>query len=551
MRPARPCLTLNCFADAPALPDRAGEWSGIVTDACSGNRRCLAIWFPFLPADRLRRNPPKSSGLALEAETPFAFVEKVKGALRLTAVDRQAQAFGLVPGLALADARARMPELLVFDADDHADRDWLEHLAESCLRYTPMVAVDAPDGLILDITGAIHLFGEEANLAEDVEKRCAAIGMTMRSATAATPGAAHALARYADRPIKDEIAAIRQLPVAALGLEPEATQSLVRAGLKTIGDLAVRPMAGIAARFGGDAVGALRHLLGEIDRPIAPIRPPAPVMAERRFAEPVARTEYALIVLGELAVEAARQLEGRHCGGRRFEASFFRSDGQVRTLAVETSRPTRDPADIMRLMRERVEGLGDPIDPGFGFDLIRIGVPVIEKLAAAQIGLEGEAAKDAEVAALIDRLSTRLGRGRVRKLVPLDTHIPEQAQLALPAVEARAPAAWPMAAPGEPPSRPLHLFDPPQAIEVMAEVPDGPPHRFRWRRSLHEVRRFEGPERIASEWWKRKDGAVDQAGLTRDYYRVEDARGRRFWIFRHGLYEEKPDPRWYLHGLFA
>jgi protein ImuB len=519
-----------------------------VTDVLSGKRRYLAIWFPFLPSDRLRRCPPTSSASALEGGAPFAFVEKVKGALRLAAVDRQAQALGLLPGLALADARARVPQLLAFDADGHSDRQWLQRIAESCLRYTPMVALDPPDGLILDIAGCAHLFGGEEGLAEDLARRCSAIGMTVRIATAGTPAAARALVRYSARPGEE---AIRGLPVAALELDPEATQGLIRAGLKTIGGLAARPMAGIAARFGGKAVDALRHLLGEVDRPIVPIRPPAPVMAERRFAEPVARTDYALAVLGELAGEAARDLGQRHCGGRRFEAAFFRSDGEVRTLAVETGRPTRDPADIMRLMRERIEGLGDPIDPGFGFDLIRLDVPVIEQLSAAQIGLEGEVAKDAEAALLVDRLSTRLGRQRVRKFVPADTHIPEQAQLALPAVEVRAPAAWPVSAPGEPPARPLHLFDPPQPIEVIAEVPDGPPHRFRWRRVFHEVRRFEGPERIASEWWRRKDGAVDRAGLTRDYYRVEDARGRRFWIFRHGLYEEKPDPRWYLHGLFA
>jgi len=257
-------------------------------------------------------------------------------------------------------------------------------------------------------------------------------------------------------------------------------------------------------------------------------------------------------MLGVLAAEAAEQLEERKCGGRRFDATFFRSDGLSRMLSVETGQPTREPGDVIRLFQERVEGLSDPIDPGFGFDLIRLDVPVIEPLAAAQLKLEGGATGEVQVGALIDRLSTRLGRSRVQKLMPADSHIPEQAQLALPAVEAWQPAAaWQVSATGEPPSRPIHLFDPPQPIEVIAEVPDGPPHRFRWRRVFHEVRRFEGPERIASEWWKRKDGAVDRAGLTRDYYRVEDARGRRFWIFRHGLYEEKPDPRWYMHGLFA
>ena len=454
--------------------------------------------------------------------------------------------------MALADARARVPELQAVERDEAADRIWLERLADSCIRYTPMVALDASDGVILDVTGCTHLSGGERGLAVNVERRMAMLRMTVRLAFAGTPRAAHALAHYQALPVKDEAAAIRRLPVTALELEPEATQGLLRAGLKTVGELAKRPMTTIAARFGSRAVTALRELLGEAAKPIEPRIPQATILAERRFAEPVARTEYALQVLGELAADTARQLEERGQGGRRFEAYFFRSDGLVRPLRVETSRPSRDPALVMRLMNERVEGLSDPIDPGFGFDLIRLAVPVTEPLAVTQFKLEGGAAREAEVAALIDRLSPRLGRDRVRRLVPQDTHIPEQMQLALPAVEADQPRAnWPKPAAGEPPLRPLHLFDPPQPIDVIAEVPDGPPHRFRWRRKFHEVKRFEGPERIASEWWKRKDGAVDRAGLTRDYYRVEDARGRRFWVFRHGLYEEKPDPKWYLHGLFA
>jgi protein ImuB len=512
-----------------------------VIDVNSGNRRYLAIWFPFLPADRLRRR----SLPELAEARPFAFVEKVKGALRLAAVDGQAQTLGLPSGLTLADARARVPELQAFDLDPHADRHLLERIAQSCLIYTPMVAIDSPDGLILDISGCAHLFDGEEGLARDVERRCGAIGMTVRVAIAGTSAAARALARYA----VDEVG---RLPVAALELGPEATEGLVRAGLKTIAEMAARPMAGLAARFGGEAVERLRHLLGEVERPIVPIHPPAPVVAERRFAEPVAKTEYALAVLDELAAEAAEQLEERKCGGRCFQATFFRSDGLARTLSVETGQPTREPGGVMRLFQERIEGLSDPIDPGFGFDLIRLDVPSIEPLAAAQFELEGGTASEVQVTALIDRLSTRLGRGRVQRLVAVDSHIPEQAQLALPAVEAREPtAAWQVSGSGEPPARPIHLFDPPQQIEVIAEVPDGPPHRFRWRRTLHEIRRFEGPERIASEWWRRKDGVVDRVGLTRDYYRVEDARGRRFWIFRHGLYEERPDPRWYLHGLFA
>jgi len=519
-----------------------------VTDLSLATRRYLALWFPYLPADRLRRSP----GFGLAPETPLVFTDKVKGALRLAAVDQAARSSGLEPGMALADARARVPMLEAVERDEAADCAWLERLADGCIRYTPMVALDPPNGVILDVTGCTHLLGGEAGLAADVEVRCARLGMTLRHAFASTAFAAHALARHQALPVGDEAAAIRRLPVAALELEPEATQGLLRAGLKNVGELAKRPMAAIAARFGGETVAALRQLLSEAVKPIQPRVPIAPIRAERRFAEPVARTEYALEVLGELAAEAVRQLEQVQAGGRQFEAAFFRSDGLVRPLAVETSQPTRDPKLVIRLFGERIEGLSDPIDPGFGFDLIRLSVPIIEPLAATQLKLGGGTANDAEVAALIDRLSTRLGRERVRRFVAQDTHIPEQMQLALPAVEAGTPAAaWPASPPGEPPLRPLHLFDPPQPIEVIAEVPDGPPHRFRWRRKFHEVKRFEGPERIASEWWKRRDGAVDKPGLTRDYYRVEDARGRRFWVFRHGLYEEKPNPQWYLHGLFA
>jgi protein ImuB len=508
----------------------------------------LALWFPFLPADRLRRQP----NCGLRPEIPFAFTHKVKGALRLAAVDQAARSLGLEPGMALADARARVVLLEAVEQDETADRAWLERLADGCIRYTPMVALDPPHGLILDVTGCSHLFDGNNGLAADIEKRMAALRMTVRLAFADTARAAHALARYQAVPARDEAAAIRKLPVAALELTPEATQGLLRAGLKTVGELAKRPMSALAARFGGEAVTALRELLGEAARPIEPRIPVSPIAAERRFAEPVARTEYALQMLGELAAETSWQMEQRHEGGRRFETFFFRSDGLVRRLTIETSQPSRDPALIMRLMKERIEGLNDPIDPGFGFDLIRLAVPVTEPLAVTQLSLAGGAAKQAQVAALIDQLSTRLGRDRVQRFVPSDTHIPEQMQLALPAVEIGEPSAcWPQPPPGEPPLRPLHLFDPPQAIDVIAEVPDGPPHRFRWRRKFHEVKRFEGPERIAPEWWKRKDGSVDKAGLTRDYYRVEDARGRRFWVFRHGLYDEKPQPQWYLHGLFA
>jgi protein ImuB len=521
-----------------------------VTNASFVSRRYLALWFPFLSADRLHiQNPDRH---AAPPDAPLAFVAKIRGALRLSAVNGRARRLDMAPGMTLADARARHPGLIVAEMDEAADRHWLERLARRCTDWSPLVSMTLPDAFTMDITGSDHLFGGEAGLAAQVEDMLGAMGMTVRLAFAATAEGAQALARHATLPVMDEHNAIRALPVVALGLDEEATLALQRAGLKTIGDVAMRPMASIAARFGVEAVTALRCLTGEKRAPIIPLLHTAPLHFTRRFTEPLAHQSTIAHCFANLLHEAARALEERGLGGRRFRLCLFRSDGARHRLAIETGLPTRDPALVLRLFDERIASLADPLDPGFGYDGIALFVAVTEPLAARQPALDGSEQDSAALAELIGRLSTRLGPDSLLRLAPCDSHIPEQAQLALPAIREPAPIRWPAPPAGEPPLRPLFLFDPPQPVEVIAEVPDGPPHRFRWKRKLYEVRLYEGPERIASEWWRRKGGEhLGRGGLTRDYYRIEDIRGRRYWIFRHGLYAEKPDPRWYLHGLFA
>jgi protein ImuB len=418
----------------------------------------------------------------------------------------------------------------------------LDWLAAACDRYTPMVATDPPHGLILDISGCVHPFADaERGLANDLARRLARLGFTARLAMASTADAAAALARHGG----DDV---RALPVAALGVDPDIQIALARAGLKTIGDVAKLPSAPLAARFGAELPVLLARLLGQTDIRITPRRMLAEIETEARFAEPIARTDDMLTTIAQLVGHAAATLAERGMGGRRFSVALFRSDGHVARLSVETGQPVRDSAILDRLFRERIDALADPLDPGFGYDMIRLAVHVVEPLAAEQLRLDGGKLADRELAALIDRLGTRLGRNRVRRFAPVDTHIPEQAVLEFPAVEKRKAGIWPTPEVGEPPLRPIHLFEPPHRIDVIAEVPDGPPRRFKWRRTMHEVARHEGPERIAAEWWMRRDNG----GLTRDYYRVEDVLGRRYWLFRHGLYgAEKPHPDWYLHGLFA
>lgn len=529
-----------------------------MTNAAFMKRRYLALWFPFLATDRLRIETMEHRERPHEAATepPRVLVSKVRGALRLGAVDAIAQTVGLTPGMTLADARAVQPGLVVADMNETADRHCLQRLARRCIAWSPLVTLAPPNGIVLDIAGVGHLFGGEAGLIEQIEEVMDSIGMAVRLAPASTPEAAQALARHARLPVEDERQAIRALPLAALRLNEASDTALRRAGLKTVGHVATRSSAAIAARFGVEAVTALQRLLGEDQAPIEPLANPAPLHFERRFAEPIALQTTVAACFGDLLDEAAEVLEQRDLGGRRFVLTLFRSDGMRHRLDIETGRPTRDTALVLRLFDERIAVLADPLDPGFGYDRITLFLPLTEPLTAAQPGFDDEGKTEAELAELIDRLSTRLGPQSLVRLVPRDSHLPEQAQLALPAIEVRAPVCWPAPPEGEPPMRPLFLFDPPQPVEVIAEVPDGPPHRFRWRRKLHEVRLYEGPERIASEWWQRRGGELPgQGGLTRDYYRIEDVRGRRYWIFRHGLYSEKPDPRlgpkWYMHGLFA
>jgi protein ImuB len=141
------------------------------------------------------------------------------------------------------------------------------------------------------------------------------------------------------------------------------------------------------------------------------------------------------------------------------------------------------------------------------------------------------------LASLVDRLTARLGEGAVRRPLLRESHWPERAvELVPPFAPGRN------AKPAR--SRPVRLLPRPEPVETVAPVPDDPPVLFRWRRVMHRVRRADGPERIAGEWWR-------HSNELRDYYRIEDESGRRFWLYRSGLYRPDEPARWFLHGVFA
>ena len=222
---------------------------------------------------------------------------------------------------------------------------------------------------------------------------------------------------------------------------------------------------------------------------------------------------------------------------------------------MTTGRPSRDVPGLERLFRDRLEALADPLDPGFGFDLVRLAVLTVEPLSPHQeaLGIGAVLPDPAEeaLADLVDRLSARFGREAVTRFVPIDTRDPHRAARAVPAQGTTPLSGWPEPPPGEPPLRPLQVFAPPQPIEAVAALPDGPPIRFRWRCVLHDVVLAEGPERLLPEWWQDGPPNGERMGRPRDYYRIEDREGRRFWVFRVDADDRPLHPRWFLHGLFA
>jgi len=514
----------------------------------TAGRRILALYLPRLSTDRLQR---KQKACGAQAEQPLVVAEKIANALRLVAVDLAAARLGLKPGMALADARARIPGLHVANADPGADLKLLEDIADACTRYTPLVALDPPQALFLDVTGVAHLFGGEHGIMETVRHRLARQDFTVRAALAGNADAARALARFADGTIVrtcEEAEGVAPLPVDALGVDDSIIHALKRAGLKTIGQVVERGRGELRARFGSEFIFTLDCLTGRAERPIKPRGFLPDVMAEQGFADPVTSESAIAGAIQRLAGNLGTCLERRGEGARCFEACFFRADGQVRRIVIETGEATRDAAIVQLLFREKLDSLADPIDPGFGFDLIRLSATILQVVQGESGAFETKN-RDHEIRQLTDRLAARFGPTRVLVYWPQDTHIPEAEATLAPAQAAwDAKPAWPEKCQEEDgPHRPLRLFQRPEPIEAIAEIPDGPPLRFRWRSVLHHVVKADGPERIAPEWWR---GCEDAP--TRDYYRVQDSSGRRFWIYRAGIYgRETAHSQWFMHGSFA
>ena len=503
----------------------------------------------------------------------------------------------------LADALSFLPSLVTALAKPAEDAAGLQRLAEWCGRYSPWTAPDGADGVRIEITGSAHLWGGERALAADLAARLDRRGVASRIVIADTLGAAWAMARFAEASDNVVIlapgelrAALASLPVEALRLDPITAQGLRRVGLKRVGDLYAMPRDALARRFGETVARLLDQALDEMPEPLSPLGETPSRRVRLSFAEPITEPADLMLATERLAADLVLRLAQEGAGARRLALVFHRVDGRVERISLGTARPSRDPRHIVTLFRERL----DTIDPGLGVEDMILAAYAVEPLPAEQIGLPGHTAgphpnppplagegMGGGIAPLLDRLGNRLGLDAISRLEPRESHIPERAsvRVAIGFAESKArflhplppPAggrgegeggrrAGPRRCPPHPPIagamgpslsplkggeglRPIRLFDPPEPVEAFWLLPDDPPFRFTWRRRRHRVTRADGPERIADEWWR--PGGSGEVDAIRDYYRVEDEEGRRFWLFRAGLHGGDRKPRWFVHGVFS
>jgi len=522
-------------------------------------RRIVSIWFPEFAVERFIRSRMKIQKPPPSRHLPFALVETGPRGMRLAAVNAAARGFGLLPGQRLADARAAVPDLICELHEPGEDMTSLLGLCRWLERYSPWAAPDPPDGALLDATGVAHLFGGETEMLAGLARRLAAYGFTVRTAAAETVGAAWALARYDKGPPAlpgEERKRFETLPVEALRIDPGAAGTLRRLGLKTVGSLLDIPRPSLARRFRGETVPEnvlirLDEALGHRDEPLNPLNPPTVFIAHRVLIEPLVSHDGLETVLTGLAGTLARDLERASRGATRLILKLFRSDGSRVSLPAGFSIPSHDPRHLLRILKPKLE----PVDAGFGIDAMTLEARETGPTTTQQYGFaEDDRSQDLEQ--LNDRVANRHG-GALFALEAIESHIPERAEKATAPTLARhdkrtkksQPAA--IATTTQPPAeaeggRPLLIFEYPEPAVVIAAVPDGPPMRFTWRRVTRRVVRARGPERIAPEWWRLAAGE-----RPRDYYAVEDDQGRRYWLYREGLYGEtgEAQPKWFVHGL--
>jgi protein ImuB len=476
---------------------------------------------------------------------PLALIGKIGRREEVVAACIGAQALGIHAGMAATHARALVSDLDFRPAEPEADAALLDRLALLAVRrWSPIAAVTPTDGLWIDLAGCDHLHGGEERFCRRLLAFCRRAGFTARVAVADTPGAAHALARFGRDELTlvdphDTVEAISSLPIAALRLTPTALSAARKFGFERIADLLPVARGPLARRLGLPAITRLDQALGGIAEPITPRDDPEVPAVERRLLEPISTADAIEKVMSDLLGDLAEVLQARGLGARSLRLTGMRVDGTEQVVAIGTSRPTREVTHLLRLLKLRIER----IDPGWGLEQFTMVAPHTEPLDAVDLGavLAGETLVR-DPARLVDVIAGRIGMRSVFRIAPVESHVPERA--VAPSDPNVLPGDWPAW------QRPVRLFARPEPLHrVIALMPDQPPRRFEWRGTVYKVVAGDGPERVHGEWWRR-DAEI---WAVRDYYRVEDDAGGRYWVFRRGdgFEDDTGDLSWWMHGVFG
>ena len=444
-------------------------------------------------------------------------------------------------GMPLADARALIPGLAIHDDEENRNTLLLRAIATWCIRYTPVAAVDLPNGITMDITGCAHLWGGESHYLRELLTRLKNAGYSSRAAIAGTPLTAWAIAHYGKiKAIIEsgaEMATLQALPTAALRLPLETEERLLKLGLSTIGSFITMPRTALRRRFGEQILQQIDKALGITETFITPIQP-VPVYQERLpCLEAIVNAGGIEIALNRLLENLCTRLQKQAKGLRKAVLTMHRVDGDQQQISISTSAPSCNALHLFKLFEPGIARIA----PGMGIELFILEAPLVEAAAPLQESFwEGATGlQDAELAKLMDRLSGRIGATNLHRYLPAEHYWPERSIKLAGALQEKTNTAWPDARP-----RPAWLLPRPAPVEVTAPVPDYPPMLFRYQGQLHKIKKADGPERIECEWWI-------EPGVHRDYYCVEDEEGRRYWLFRAGHYTAAPAAQWFIHGFFS
>jgi protein ImuB len=496
-------------------------------------KRFMAIGFRHLLTDGLAFRRPELRAL------PFVLASPVKNRVVITAASALAEQQGAFTGMAVADARAAVPELVVIDDTPNRAAALLRLLGLGCIRYSPVVAVDLPDGLLLDISGCAHLWGGERGYLKEIVLKLRAAGFDARAAIADTPGAAWAVSRFARvSPIValgGQAQVLSGLPPAALRLEPEVLELLQKLGFRSIELMLTMPAPTLRRRFGKELLLRIDMALGRLDEVLVPLVPPVPYVERLPCMEPIRTAVGIGIAIEKLLLALCLRLEAEGKGLRKAVLKCHRIDGRKVQVGITTTKGSHSVSHLMRLFGLQI----DKIEPALGIELFVLEAPRVEDMETVQEQLWAvdRGLADTALAELLDRVAGRVGAEAIRRYLPAEHYWPERSVKVAASLTEEPLAAWPVQ------MRPMRLLAVPEPIEVMALVPDNPPKTFTYKDKRHAIVKADGPERIGREWWQ-------DSGEHRDYYAVEDNDGQRYWVFRSGHYDGG-DARWYLHGFFA